>query len=221
MHNPLYEKQGWHAFTLAVLLTLTAFLSRLDGLMDGELFGLSTTFWFWLAICIPIIHQVFVVVVWRKQLHQQWMTNRFGEHAFTIYMILFNKLILGRPVSAIILAIANRESFSLGVGWRISISILLLVPVVYLGYSVAKYFGLKRALGMDHFDESYRELPLVKKGIFKYTNNAMYTFGFLIIWIPPILAASKAGILLAAFSHLYIWAHYFTTEKPDMVRIYG
>jgi hypothetical protein len=49
----------------------------------------------------------------------------------------------------------------------------------------------------------------------------MYTFGFFMMWIPPILAASKAGLLLAAFSHLYIWVHYFTTEKPDMERIYG
>ena len=49
----------------------------------------------------------------------------------------------------------------------------------------------------------------------------MYTIGFFIIWIPPILAASQAGLLLAAFSHLYIWVHYYTTEKPDMDRIYG
>ena len=26
---------------------------------------------------------------------------------------------------------------------------------------------------------------------------------------------------VAGFSHLYIWVHYFTTELPDMHRIYG
>ena len=219
--SELYEKQGWHAFWLAVLLTITAFVSRADGLLAGELFGLSTTFWFWLAVCIPIAHQVFVVVVWRKQLHQQWMTRIFGERDFTFYAFLFNILILSRPVSAILLAITNRESFSLDIGWRVGITLGLLIPSIFTGYSVMKYFGLKRALGIDHFDESYRGLPLVKEGIYKYTDNGMYKFGFLIIWIPAILAASQAGLLLAAFSHLYIWVHYYTTEKPDMDRIYG
>ena len=145
--SELYEKQGWHAFWLAFLLTITALISRTNGLLAGELFGLSTTFWFCLAVCIPIAHQVFVVVVWRKQLHQQWMTKRFGERAFTIYMVLFNKLILSRPVSMIILSIANRDSFSLAIGWRLGISILLLIPFGFMAYSVLKYFGLNARPG--------------------------------------------------------------------------
>jgi hypothetical protein len=219
--SELYEKQGWHVLWLAILLILTGIISQVQGLLAGELFGLPTIFWFWLGIFIPIAHQVFVAVVWRKQLHQQWMTRRFGDKAFTIYMILFNKLIACRPIIAIIVAIANRESFSLAIAWRIGISLVLIIPVAFTMYSVVKYFSLKRALGIDHFDESYRELPMVKEGIFKYTDNAMYIFGFLIMWIPPILAASLAGLVLAAFSHLYIWVHYYTTEKPDMIRIYG
>jgi hypothetical protein len=219
--NQLFEKQGWHALSLVVLLMSTTLLTKIDGILAGELFGLFTSFWFWLAIVIPIAHQIFVLVAWRKQLQNQWMTRLFGEKDFTVYTIIFNLLFLGRPVSVILLSIANRETFSLSDGWRIGISLILFIPFAYLMYSVLKYFGYQRALGIDHFDESYRELPLVRKGIFKYTSNGMYTFGFFIMWIPPILAASKAGLLLAAFSHLYIWVHYFTTEKPDMERIYG
>jgi hypothetical protein len=219
--NQLFEKQGWHALSLAILLVGTTMLTKIEGILTGKLFGLSTTFWFWLAVSIPIAHQILVMVVWRKQLEDQWMTRLFGERDFTVYTIMFNKLFLSRPVSAILLSIANRESFNLPIGWRVGISLALFIPFACLMYSVLKYFGFKRALGIDHFDESYRELPLVRKGIFKYTSNGMYTFGFFIMWIPPILAASKAGLLLAAFSHLYIWVHYFTTEKPDMERIYG
>jgi len=29
------------------------------------------------------------------------------------------------------------------------------------------------------------------------------------------------ALLLAGFNHLYIWVHYYCTEKPDMERIYG
>jgi hypothetical protein len=219
--NSLFEKQGWHAFILALLLALAAWIAGFDGVLAGEMFSLPTSFWFWLAIGIPIAHQVFVGLAWRKQLHDRWMSRLFGDRDFTVYSIVFNILFAARPLSIILLSVANRESFPLNLGWRIGISLVLFIPGAYLMYSVLKYFGYKRALGIDHFDESYRELPMVKQGIFKYTDNAMYTFGFFILWIPPILAASLAGLAAAAFSHLYIWVHYFTTEKPDMERIYG
>ena len=49
----------------------------------------------------------------------------------------------------------------------------------------------------------------------------MYTFGLLVVWLPGLLAASKTALLSAAFSHVYIWVHYYCTERPDMRRIYG
>ena len=58
------------------------------------------------------------------------------------------------------------------------------------------------------------------KGIFKFTNNGMYYFGFLVLYIPALLLFSKAALLAALFNHLYIWAHYFCTEKPDIKVIY-
>jgi hypothetical protein len=49
----------------------------------------------------------------------------------------------------------------------------------------------------------------------------MYIFGFSLLYIPGLLLFSKAGLLAALFNHLYIWAHYFFTEVPDMHHIYG
>jgi hypothetical protein len=49
----------------------------------------------------------------------------------------------------------------------------------------------------------------------------MYTFAFLLLWLPGCYFRSTAALCVALFSHLYIWVHYFCTEKPDMVRIYG
>ena len=59
----------------------------------------------------------------------------------------------------------------------------------------------------------------MKKGICKYTSNSMYSFAFLTFW--AIAGASWAALVVAAFSHLYIWVHYFCTERPDMKLIYG
>jgi protein-S-isoprenylcysteine O-methyltransferase Ste14 len=88
-------------------------------------------------------------------------------------------------------------------------------------YSIARYFGFERAFGIDHFDTSYRGKPLVKKGIFRYTSNGMYVFGLLILWIPGVLFSSLTALAAALFSHIYIWVHYFCTEKPDMNFIYA
>jgi hypothetical protein len=90
---------------------------------------------------------------------------------------------------------------------------------LYLFYSVKKYFSFDRAFGIDHFVKGYNE-PFVKKGIFRYTDNGMYIFGFLVLYIPALLLFSKAALLVAVFNHIYIWAHYFFTEKPDMKIIY-
>ena len=35
-----------------------------------------------------------------------------------------------------------------------------------------------------------------------------------------ILAASKLALIAAAFQAVYIWVHYYATEKPDMAFIY-
>ena len=62
---------------------------------------------------------------------------------------------------------------------------------------------------------------LIKKGIFKYTKNSMYVFGLLILFVPGLIFASKAALLLAAFNYGYAWMHYFTLELPDIRQIYS
>ena len=88
-------------------------------------------------------------------------------------------------------------------------------------YSVGHYFGIDRVYGIDHFDPSYRSKPLVKDGMFKYTDNAMYKFGFLILWTIALVFLSQAALLAAAFNQLYIWVHFYCTELPDIRRIYA
>ena len=66
-----------------------------------------------------------------------------------------------------------------------------------------------------------RTLPFVRGGIFRFTSNGMYVFGFLLLWVPGLWWASAGALSAALFNHLYIWVHYFATERPDMARIYG
>ena len=67
----------------------------------------------------------------------------------------------------------------------------------------------------------FESKPLAREGIFRFSGNSMYTFGFLILWIPAISFCSVAAVFSTLFSHLFIWVHYWCVEKPDINRIYG
>jgi len=120
-----------------------------------------------------------------------------------------------------LLSIANRNTIASLPIFTTSLVVILAIPALYVMYSVGRYFGFQRAFGIDHFETSYSSRPLVRKGIFRFTTNGMYYFGFLVLWIPGVLFSSITALVAASFSHLYIWVHFFCTEKPDMRYIYG
>jgi len=219
--KPLFEKQAQHLVWLALLLAGVAWIARGEEFQHGSYLGISTSAWFWWSIALPVIHQVWVATCWRLELHHQALSRSLGDGGFRLYAAGFAFWSAGRFLTLIPLALANQGTVEVGQRWLNALAIVITVPTVYLFYSVARYFGFRRALGIDHFDPSYRQKPFVRKGIFRFTRNGMYTVGFGAIWLPGLLCASQAALLSAAFSHLYIWVHYFCTELPDMRRIYG
>lgn len=216
----ILEKQVYHLLSLIILLS-GVYIAAQGDFLEGAYWGLTTRTWLLLSLLIPVLHQVYVVIIWRVELHYQIWSSWFGKRAFFIYGLSFMILFLARPVFIFGLALANRGTVPLP-GWLgILLAILCLPPVFYLGYSVLKYFGIERALGMDHFQpQKYREMPFAKMGIFRWSSNPMYLYGFLLMWAPGLLFLSKAALLSALFSHLYIWVHYYFTEYPDMKFIY-
>ena len=140
--------------------------------------------------------------------------------AFTWYAVGFTVLFLGRFVSITALAAANRNTLGIPPSVSYALAAIITPPVLYLFYSVKRYFTYKRAFGIDHFDKDYSE-PFVKQGIFRYTDNGMYIVGLMALYLPGLLLMSGAALIAAAFSHAFAWAHYFCTERPDMNVIYG
>ena len=64
-------------------------------------------------------------------------------------------------------------------------------------------------------------MPFEKRGIFKWTPNAMYVFG---IGVPFGFATATGSLLMfivAIYTYISIWLHYFCTEKEDFKVIYG
>ena len=134
---------------------------------------------------------------------------------------IFEKQLLHYLFLAIILSLLSRNTFFIPFWLAHSVSALIALLAGYVLYSIVRYFGVERPAGIDHFDVSYRNKPLVREGIFKYVKNPMYVFGLGAFWLPGLLLGSFPGLLAALFMHIYIWVHYFFTEKPDMEYIYG
>jgi len=220
--SKIFEYQFWHFCALVISITVFIFLGKyVEFFSVGSLFGIKTLSWLSLALFFPLAHQLYVAIVWRLELYRNFFSSRFGwKRSFLVYRIGFSALFGSRLVFIIFLAYSNRGTLKVDPFWVYFLVAFITPIVAYLFYSVKKYFTFERAYGIDHFDKNYN-VPYVKQGIFRFTDNGMYVFGLLILYIPALLLFSKAALFVALFNHLYIWVHYFTTEKPDMQEIYG
>ncbi|HAV77471.1 MAG TPA: hypothetical protein DCX53_08960 [Anaerolineae bacterium] len=217
----MFEKQGQHYLLLIVLLIGVNFLAT-DSVLTGQLWGISTHTWFWIAVATPVLHQIVVAFLWRAELYHHKLTDWFGDRAFPIYKVIFTILFVGRPITLVLLGISNTNTLGINQILAYVLAFILFIPAAYTMYSVFHYFGVSRAYGEDHFKPAeYRNKPFVKQGMFKYTDNAMYKFAFLLLWALALLFMSKAALLAAAFNHIYIWVHFYYTELPDIKFIYG
>ena len=218
----ILNHQIWHLIFLSFLLSVIYFcLQVFPELLAGELWNIPTKRWLFFTISIPIVHQLYVLVCWRSELFYKGLSSHLGNHSFGLYKLGFAALFLLRPISVLLLAISNKNTFSINPLVSYTLSGLFLILSGYLFYSVKNYFGINRAFGQDHFKaEVYRDLPMVTQGVFKYTSNGMYVLGFLVLYVPGLLLFSKAALLAALFNHLYIWVHYYFTELPDIKVIY-
>ena len=107
------QQQHWHFLLLMILLSAIAFIVKKDlDLLAGEFGGIRTNYCLVVAILAPIVHQLYVLVCWRLELHYKRISKAFGANAFRLYKIGFAILILSRLVTIIMLALSNRSTLS-------------------------------------------------------------------------------------------------------------
>ena len=216
----MWHGQGRHVLLLAGLLP-GAYLVGAQTLADKTWLGLSGVAWLALALGVPIVQQLGVALLWRAQLCHQSLTRAFGDAGFVVWGVLFFPLLIARPLAVLGLGIADAGSLALPLPLGVGLGVLLLAPALWTMHSVKRHFGFGRALGGDHFFERYRAMPMVREGAFAYSSNAMYTFVFLGLWGLALLTRSQAALAAALFQHAYIWVHWYCTEQPDAVVLYG
>ena len=211
-----FKHQIWHIGGLIVLYYVA--LQMVDFETDSNVFlGISAKSWFLFAMMTPLLHQGYVWLCWRSELCWKTISQTIGFKPYAVIMIIIGILRL----SGIGLSFADYGSwFTPGwIAW--SVSVLIFIPFIYTMYSVKKYFGFLRATGIDHFDPSYKDKPFEKRGIFKWSSNSMYAFGIAIPFAFATATGSQSMFIVAAYSYIAIWLHYFCTEKEDFKVIYG
>jgi hypothetical protein len=216
----LFKGQFQHVLLLACLVPGAIYLAS-PALDSSAWLGIPERTWFSATILLAIVHQVAGWFVFRFQLVFSLFSRLFGKYDLFAWGLIFFPLLIFRLVLILGLGLADSGSLESFRMFQIIAGIVLLIPVIYTGWSIGKYFGVPRALGGDHFHQEYRELPLVREGAFKYNSNAMYTFAFLLFWAIALLTGSLAALASALFQHAYIWVHLYCTENPDMEIIYG
>jgi hypothetical protein len=216
----LFVGQYQHLLLLACLIPGAVFIAG-PSLYEQTGLGKPASFWFYAGIGTVIVHQLVVWFAWRTQLIFSLFSRVFGKFDMLVWGSIFLPLLVLRPILLVALGIADSGSLGSYRGFQILVGLILLIPSFYTLWSVIKFFGFKRGIGGDHFRNSYRELPLVKEGAFRYSSNAMYSYAFLTLWAIALLAGSRAALASALFQHAYIWVHMYCTETPDMQVIYG
>lgn len=216
----LFRGQFLHALA-ALILTSVAWALAAPFLGDGTWLGMTDTGWFWATVGFCVIHQLYAWFVFRGQLGWGLLTRWFGQSDLTVHAVLFMPMLVARPLVILGAGLADPTTLALSRWVEIVFGFVLLVPAAYTGWSVARYFGLERALGGDHFRQEFREMPLVEDGAFRWSSNAMYTFGFLGLWSIAFFLGSHVALVAALFQHAFVWAHYLGTEKPDMELMYS
>ncbi|KAE9631137.1 methyltransferase [Parasedimentitalea maritima] len=216
----ILEGQPQH-IGLAILLVVGA-NSLLDRPSEASyLLGYSSAGWATLSIGLAVIHQVIVAIVFRLQLHRNLFTRWFGNRDMTVWRLIFLPLLIARPLTVLLVAWTDTADIT---GVRLIelwAGTALLALAVWAMHSVLVHFTLPRALGGDHFRDTFASMPLVNKGVFKYTSNGMYGVAFLGLWGIALLFGSWNALILALFQQCYIWVHMYCTEAPDMRWIYG
>ncbi len=211
-----------HFFWRGVLLhvvVLFALIWAVSFGAEGLELGPQVRTWLWISVTLAVVHQVYVWLGWRLQLTGNHLVRWFGKRAFALWCAGFFPLLMARPITVAAVAWLDRGSLPLWITGPTAA--LLAIPAIWTGVSVKRYFGTTRAAGIDHFDPRAKDRPFVKKGIFKYVDNAMYSCGFLAFWSIALAFGARGAVLAAAFQHAYIWVHWFTTEKPDIEVIYS
>ena len=198
----IFEHQIWHLLSLIFLiLAIKLYVSSSPEILDGLFWGISTNSWFWLAIATPIIHQIYVWLVWRFELYLRVFSNKFGtKQAFNIYAVGFSFLFISRLITIIFLAIV----------------------LVYLFYKVIKFKKYNDDLVSENFQlkQDNRKLKQIEKIKSEFINVAAHQIRTplaKIKWVLRSVISGEAGAINQEQKGMLDSAYQFNEKMIDLL----
>lgn len=216
-----------HGVFPAIILTTTliaGLVCTVEWLRAGSesqsFLGVTTQSWLWILMANILVHQFSVWLVWRAQLCFGLFSRLFKKADLVVWGMVFLPLLAARPLLSLFIGLSDFGTLPGPRLLHLTLGILLLLLAAAAGHSVIKHFGVVRAMGADHFRVEYRSMPMVHRGMYRITNNVMYSYIFLLFWAIGFLTSSSVALIAGLFQHALIWVHYYTVEKPDMEVLY-
>jgi hypothetical protein len=216
-----FRRQGLHLLWLLVLCAGLWLASFLPGFRISHAWNVTVGQAAVVSVALGVLHHLWILVFWRLELRSGAISGKLGGAGFPIFSIGFVILISARFASVVYLALLNGGTLALALFARLLLVGIIGALNVWGMYSVLRYFGIRRAFGLDHFDRSIARKGLVRAGAYRHMNNVMYLIILPAFCVPGLLWDSLASTLMGVFHWLFVWAHYYCTELPDMTEIYG
>lgn len=216
----LFYNQFYHLLSYLILSVIILLFSKKFIDNESTIFGIKAFNWVLISWVFAALMQAWIMFFWRLELYLGLITRWFGKYGFTIFRTGFIVFSIIRLFSVIPISILTKNTIEINFALKWFL-IIATTPLIIWGiYSVYFYFGINRAFGADHFFKEYQSKTLEKRGIFKYIRNSMYTIVTLLLYHPGLFFESSLGLFVAFIQHLFIWVHYFCTERPDIKFIY-
>ena len=153
--SKILKYQGYHllGYTVIGALLLYATLQFPDG--HRPMWGLSAREWILFSWILAAVHQSWVLFFWRAELYLGVITAWMGKAGFLVYSIGY--IVSGLARLLPVIPISHSTAHTSSIPPSVSVTIIVVTtPLIIWGlYSVAFYFGVFRAFGMDHFDPAY------------------------------------------------------------------
>ena len=221
MDPRILHRQGRHLLAWIVLGFLQHLAIRAWPDTGAAVLGLTCSQWIRLGWIAAGLHQFWIAMMWRLELHGGRVSRAFGPFAFTLHRIGFLLFGFVRANVVFPVALASCGTLSLPDGVRFPLLAVGVPLALWALHDTVRYFGISRAMGADHFDPSYRRRGFERKGLFGHLNNVMYVVVLTYFYHPGLVWNSAPALVVAACQHAFVWTHYWCTERPDLAAIYG
>lgn len=175
--------------------------------------------WILLSIAVyGVIHSILAGLSFKS-----WVRRQVGEHTYHRFYRLFFSLqaaVLFLPVLLLVGILPDQTMYRISMPWILFTSFIQILAVGFMIHSVMltgamRFVGLQQALDPVSAEHN---LPLVRRGLYRYVRHPLYTCTFLVIWLVPVMSWNVLALNIGVTLYTLIGAYF---EERKLVQEFG